>query len=55
MRAVAHITMSILTFGLWEIRGTEIESQGERYHLSITYDQDGIVTAISTKMVEAGI
>ncbi len=55
LRAVAHITMSILTFGLWEIRGTEIESQGERYHLSITYDQDGIVTAISTKMVEAGI
>ena len=55
LRAVAHTTMSILTFGLWEITGTRIESQGERYHLRITYGQDDKVTAISTKRVETGI
>ena len=55
VRAVAHITMSILTFGLWEITGTRIESQGERYHLSMTYGQDDRVTAISTTRVEDGI
>ncbi len=55
VRAVAHITMSILTFGLLESTGTRIESQGERYHLSITYGQDDKVTAISTTRVEFGI
>ncbi len=55
LRAVAHTTMSLLTFGLWEFTGTRIESQGERYHLSITYGQDDKVTAISTTRVEFGI
>ncbi len=55
LRAVAHITMSILTFGLWEITGTRIESRGERYHLSITYGQDDRVTAISATRVGHGI
>jgi hypothetical protein len=39
-RAVAHGTMDVITFGLWEIIGTPIEGfSGDTYRLAVTYNE----------------
>lgn len=41
-RAIAHGSMSVLTFGLWELVGTPLEArQGQTYRMTVTYDADG--------------
>lgn len=48
-RAIAHGTMDVLTFGLWEIVGTPIEAvRGQRYQMTVVYDADGNAREIST-------
>jgi hypothetical protein len=48
-RAIAHGTMDVLTFALWEVVGTPIEAvQGQRYQMTVIYGADGEAREIST-------
>lgn len=41
-RAIAHGSMSVMTFGLWELVGTPLEAgRGQAYRMTVTYDADG--------------
>ena len=55
-RAIGHGVMDVLTFGAWEIIGTPIEGfQGEKFHATVTYDQNDKVVAIKSKKVTTSI
>lgn len=46
-RALGHGVMDFLTLGLWEVIGTPIEAfRGEKYQVSVTYDQNDRVVAV---------
>ena len=48
-RAIGHAVMDLLTLGLWEIIGTPVEGfAGEKFTLSIAYDDEDKVTSIKT-------
>ena len=49
-RAVAHGSLDVLTFGLWEIVGTPVEAvQGETYQMTVVYGADGRATSITSR------
>ncbi len=51
-RAAGHAVMDVLTLGLWELAGTPIEAcDGEKYELSIEYDQDDKVNNAVTRKI----
>lgn len=51
-RAVAHGVMDVLTYGLWEVVGTPIESlTGAKYQMTVTYDKDGKAQQITSRKV----
>jgi hypothetical protein len=51
-RAIGHAAMDILTLGIWEMVGTPIEaSQGDKRQITIKYDNDNRVEAITSKIL----
>jgi hypothetical protein len=50
-RALGHAVMDVLTLGVWEVFGTPIEAAiGEKFTLTVEYDQQGKVTKIASGM-----
>jgi hypothetical protein len=51
-RAIGHGVMDVLTLGLWEVVGTPVEVfQGERYELTVVYDENGKASQIGTTKI----
>ena len=51
LRAFAHGTFDMLTWGLWEIAGVAIESavDDKDYEVAVTYDMQGHVVSVSDR------
>ena len=53
-RAIGHGVMDVLTLGIWEIVGTPIEGfQGEKFNLTVVYDEKDRVSNLSSRKVSS--
>ena len=49
-RAVGHLVLDVLTYGIWEIIGTPLEAAGsDMLEVTVYYDKEDMVTKITAK------
>lgn len=55
-RAAGHAVMDVLTLGIWEIVGTPVEGfTGEKFRLTVTYNDEDKVERVSSQKVSGGV